>query len=255
MATRAVGQSRPAGRSPSRGKPAARGAVLRRRVIAAVIVVVALYGGYMLWFRNLSWFAINDVTVKGATTSQAQIHSAVERAAGDMTTLHINDSELRHAVARFPTIASVSATTSFPHGLTVTVSERLPVAFVQSQGRQTAVSADGYLLPGTSFDQKTLPRIDGASAQGVRLDGDSAAQAAILGATPEPLRDLVTGSTWDDQRGGVVVDLKNGPEVIFGDGSRARDKWTAAVAVLSSPEHGSPSYVNVVVPDKPVSGG
>jgi len=53
----------------------------------------------------------------------------------------------------------------------------------------------------------------------------------------------------------VVVDLKNGPEVIFGDGSRARDKWEATVAVLSSPEHGSPSYVNVVVPDKPVSGG
>jgi hypothetical protein len=53
----------------------------------------------------------------------------------------------------------------------------------------------------------------------------------------------------------VVVDLKNGPQVIFGDGSRAQDKWDAAVTVLSSPEHGSPSYVNVVVPDKPVSGG
>ncbi|MGC1815849.1 MAG: hypothetical protein WA696_17060, partial [Solirubrobacterales bacterium] len=78
---------------------------------------------------------------------------------------------------------------------------------------------------------------------------------AILGATPAPLRDKVTGSTWDDQRGGVVVDLKNGPQVIFGDGSRAQDKWDAAVTVLSSPEHGSPSYVNVVVPDKPVSGG
>ena len=65
----------------------------------------------------------------------------------------------------------------------------------------------------------------------------------------------MTASTWDDQQGGVVVDLKNGPEVIFGDGSRAQDKWTAAVTVLSSPEHGSPGYVNVVVPDKPVSGG
>jgi cell division protein FtsQ len=255
MATRAVADSRPAGRSRSPRKPAAHGAVLRRRLIAAAIVVVVLYGGYTLWFRNLSWFAINDVTVKGATTSQPQIKSAVERVAGDMTTLHIKDGELRDAVAHFPTVASVSANTSFPHGLTVNITERLPVAFVRIQGRQTAVSADGYLLPGATFDQKALPRIDAAAAHGARLDGDAAAQAAILGATPEPLRDKVTGSTWDDQRGGVVVDLKNGPEVIFGDGSRARDKWEATVAVLSSPEHGSPSYVNVVVPDKPVSGG
>jgi cell division protein FtsQ len=255
MATRAVADSRPAGRSRSPRKPAAHGAVLRRRLIAAAIVVVVLYGGYTLWFRNLSWFAINDVTVKGATTSQPQIKSAVERVAGDMTTLHIKDGELRDAVAHFPTVASVSANTSFPHGLTVNITERLPVAFVRIQGRQTAVSADGYLLPGATFDQKALPRIDGTAAHGARLDGDAAAQAAILGATPVPLRDKVTGSTWDDQRGGVVVDLKNGPEVIFGDGSRARDKWEATVAVLSSPEHGSPSYVNVVVPDKPVSGG
>ena len=253
MATRAVSHSRPASRA--RRKPAARGAVLRRRVVAGVILIVALYAGYMFWFRDLSWFAIHDVTIDGATTNERQIKSAVEGVAGDMTTLHIKDGELRDAVARFPTVASVRASTSFPHGLTVTVTERLPVGFVRIRGQETAVSADGYLLAGTSFDAKALPRIDGASASGARLDGDAAAQAAILGATPAPLRDKVTGSTWDDQRGGVVVDLKNGPQVIFGDGSRAQDKWDAAVTVLSSPEHGSPSYVNVVVPDKPVSGG
>lgn len=229
--------------------------MLRRRLIAAAVIVVVLYAGYMLWFRNLSWFAINDVTLKGATTSEREIKLAVERAAQDMTTLHIKDDELRAAVARFPTVASVSATTSFPHGLTVTISERLPVAFVQIRGQRTAVSADGYLLAGAGFDAKALPRIEGAAAHGAHLDPDAAAQAAILGATPPPLRDDVVSSTWDDQRGGVVVDLKNGPEVIFGDGSRAAAKWAAAVAVLSSPEHGSPSYVNVVVPDKPVTGG
>ena len=46
---------------------------------------------------------------------------------------------------------------------------------------------------------------------GAHLDEDAAAQAAILGATPAPLRNKYA-STWDDERGGVVVDLKNGPE-------------------------------------------
>jgi cell division protein FtsQ len=229
--------------------------VIRRRVIAAAIALVAVYAGYTLWFRNLSWFAIDHVTVSGATTNQRQIQMAVEQAARDMTTLHLKDGELRDAVARFPTVASMGASTSFPHTLHVTVTERLPVAFVKDGPRRTAVSADGYLLLGASFDPKHLPRIEGAVAHGARLDGDAAAEAAILGATPAPLRDRVTGSSWIDDQGGVVVGLDQGPDLRFGDGGRARDKWTAAVSVLSSSEHGSPSYLDVSVPDRPVSGG
>jgi cell division protein FtsQ len=219
------------------------------------VVLLALYGLYTFWFRNLSWFAIHDVTIKGATTNERQIQSAVEQVAGDMTTLHIKDGELRDAVARFPTVASVAASTSFPHGLEVTITERLPVAFVRVHGEETAVSADGYLLPGAEFDAKALPRIEGAAASGPRLDEDAAAQAAILGTTPGPLRNRITSSTWDEDAGGVVVDLNNGPEIRFGDGSRAADKWEAAVAVLSGDERGSPSYLDVSVPDRPVSGG
>lgn len=226
----------------------------RRRAVAAAIAIVVLYAGYMLWFRNLPLFSIDEVTVTGATTNEQAIKKAVEQVAGDMTTLHLKDDELRSVVAHFPTVASVGATTSFPHTLHVTVTERLPVAFVKVGVQRTAVSADGYLLLGASFDPKHLPRLEGA-ARGARLDGDAAAQAAILGAVPAPLRDRITGSAWDEQRGGVVVGLDGGPDLRFGDGSRAQDKWTAAVAVLSSAEHGSPSYLDVSVPDRPVSGG
>jgi cell division protein FtsQ len=230
-------------------------AVLRRRLIAAAVLLVVLYAGYMLWFRNLSWFAIHDVSVTGATTNERQIKSAVEQVAGDMTTLHLKDGELRDAVARFPTVASVGATTSFPHGLHVTITERLPVAVARVGGHPTAVSADGYVLGGASFDPKELPSIQGAAPQGARLDGDAAAQAAILGATPAPLRDRLQVASWDDGHGGVVVDLRGAPELRFGDGSRPADKWAAAVAVLSSAERGSPSYLDVSVPERPVSGG
>jgi cell division protein FtsQ len=229
--------------------------VLRRRLIAAGVVLIALYAGYLLWFRNLSWFSIHQVTVEGASTSRAEIRTAIEGASGDMTTLHIKDGELREAVSRFPTVATVSASTSFPHTLHVKVTERLPVAFVKIGGRRVAVSADGYLLMGASFDDKALPRIEGAAAHGPRLDEDAADQAAILGATPRPLRERVTSSSWDEDHGGVVLQLENGPEIRFGDGSRAADKWAAAVAVLSGPERGSPSYLDASVPDRPVSGG
>jgi cell division protein FtsQ len=262
MATRALNPRRP-GRAPARParrpaslpRPDLGAAVTRRRVIVAAIAIAVLYGGYLLWFRNLPFFSIDEVTVTGATTNAPAIRNAVEQAAGDMTTLHLNDDELRDTVAHFPTVASVGATTSFPHTLHVTVAERLPVAFVKIGDRRTAVSADGYMLIGASFNQKELPRIEGTVAGGVRLSGDAADEAAILGAVPTPLRDHIESSTWSDADGGVVVNLDNGPDLRFGDGSRARDKWTAAVAVLSSSEHGSPSYLDVSVPDRPVSGG
>lgn len=262
MATRALNPRRP-GRAPARtarrGAPRARpslaAAVTRRRAIAAAAAILVLYAGYMLWFRNLPLFSIDEVTVTGATTNAPAIKTAVEQVAGDMTTLHLKDGELRDVVAHFPTVASVGASTSFPHTLHVTVTERLPVAFIKVGDRRTAVSADGYLLLGASFDQSELPRIEGTGTAGARLSGDAADEAAILGAVPAPLRDHVSGSTWSDADGGVVVSLDNGPDLRFGDGSRAHDKWTAAVAVLSSSEHGSPSYLDVSVPDRPVSGG
>ncbi len=258
MATRAL-TTKPPLRRAGPGRPIrrarARGPVLRRRLVAAVAVLLALYAGYMLWFRNLSWFAIEEVSLEGATTSERQIKAAVETAAEEMTTLHIKDGELAAAVSRFSTVAAVSAEASFPHELTVTVRERLPVAVAEVAGRRVAVSPDGYMLVGLSFDPKELPTIEGASASGPRLAEQAAGQAAILGAAPEPLRDRLSSSSWDEEGGGIVVELEGAPELRFGDGSRAEDKWAAAVAVLSSEERGSPSYLDISVPERPVSGG
>jgi cell division protein FtsQ len=236
-------------------KASSRAAVWRRRAIAAALLILGVYAGYMLWFRNLSWFAIDKVTVDGATTNSSEIGAAIDRASGDMTTLHIKDGELGDAVSRFPTVAAIKASTSFPHTLHIQIRERLPVAYVQIAGRRTAVSADGYLLTGLTFDAKTLPRIEGAATHGPRVDQDAGAETAILGAAPPPLRERITSSSWNDEHGGVVVQLENGPEIRFGDGSRAADKWAAAVAVLSGPNRGSPGYLDVSVPERPVAGG
>jgi cell division protein FtsQ len=232
-----------------------RGVLWRRRLVALALAFLLLYGGYMFWFRNLGWFSIDEVTVDGATTEQQQITAAVEKASKNMTTLHIKDDELRDAVAQFPTVAAVKADTSFPHGLLVTVTERLPVAVAEIDGQQVAVSADGYVLTGARFDPNRLPKLDAKTAKFARLDEQGADEAAIVGATPEALRDRLKSASWNENEGGVVVDLDGAPELRFGDGSQAAEKWQAVAAVLSSEQRGSPSYVDVSVPEKPVSGG
>ena len=220
--------------------------------MALAAIAIVLLAGYYLWFRDSSLVEVREVEVKGATTERERITAAIEAASEGMTTLHIDDDELRKAVSQFPTVASVKAEASLLHTLTVTVTERLLIARLRSGGRTLAVSADGYVLPGV--DAGDLPGISGAESQG-RLEPDAAAQAAILGATPDPLREMLRSATWEEEGGGVIVDLEGAPELRFGDGSEAEDKWRAASAVLANPDLGSPAYLDVSVPERPVTGG
>jgi cell division protein FtsQ len=224
--------------------------VLRRRAIAIAALGLVLFAGYMLWLRNSSLFAIEKVEVTGVTANKAEVTAALERAAEDMTTLHVRDDELREAVQGFPTVAAIAADTSPLHDLTVTVTERLPVAEVRLDGQTLPVSADGYVLIGLQ-QEEPLPRITEASRLGVQLDPEGAAQAAIVGAAPRDLRERVVATTWDETRGGVVLDLEGAPELRFGDGERAEEKWQALAAVLAD---GVPdaTYIDVSVPERPV---
>ena len=90
-----------------------------------------------------------------------------------------------------------------------------------------------------------------------RLDGDAAAQAAILGATPAPLQRphhrLEPGTT---HQGGVVVDLDGRPRPplrrrFAGPRTSGRRRSRCSPA----PSTARPSYLDVSVPDRPVSGG
>jgi cell division protein FtsQ len=228
--------------------------VWRRRAILAAVVALIVVGGYMIWLRNSSWFAIEEVKVEGLTANQQEIAASLQEAADDMTTLHIKDDELRDAVAGFPTVASVKADATLLHKVKITVTERLPVAVAKVNGESVGVSTEGYVLLGVQFDAKELPSLEAGETQGALLDDEGAAQAAILGAVPEELRPQLKAATWDEERGGVVADLEGAPELRFGDGEDAEEKWKAVAAVLTDPELGSPFYVDVSVPGRPVAG-
>jgi cell division protein FtsQ len=231
------------------------GQVRRRRLAVLAGVAVVLIVGYLVFLRNSSLFAIDEVEVTGVTANQERISAALVGAAEDMTTLHVRDDDLREAVSSFPTVATLTTDADFPHGLKITVTERLPIATAKIEGEQTPVSADGYPLPGIEFDPKELPGLEADPAADGRLGPEGTAQAAILGAAPEELRDRLRESSWDLERGGVVVDLDGAPELRFGEGELATDKWQAVVTVLADSGLGSPGYVDVSVPTRPVAGG
>lgn len=228
--------------------------VWRRRTIAIAALVAVILAGYFLWFRDSSLVAVDEVKVEGATTNQEQITEALTAAADGMSTLNVDEQELAMAVSGFPTVASIRADAGPPHSLTIIVTERLPVAQVEIGGDRVAVSAEGYVLPGIEVAGSKLPTLAAARAEGGRLGGQGAAQAAALGAAPEELRERLDAAAWDPERGGVVIELEGAPELRFGDGDRTEDKWDAVASVLAAPDLGSPAYVDVSVPERPVTG-
>ena len=239
-------------RSPRAARPARRTS-WTRRALALLALAAALGAGYLLWFRDSSLVAVKEVRVEGlSSASDPDVAEALQRAAAGMTTLHLDIDELAAAVRDYPTVKSLRASPSVPHTLTITVEERLPVALAGDS--QTPVAADGTLLPGVEVDRNRLPTIDaavGESSQG--LDEPGREQAAVLGATPGELAPVVASASYAAD--GVEVELSGGISLLFGDASRAGDKWAAAARILADPGLDALDYIDLRVPDRPAVGG
>lgn len=226
--------------------------VWRRRAIVFGALALILAAVYMFWFRDSSLVAVDEVSVEGVTANEAEITAALEEVGLRQSTLHVDDDELAEAVARFPTVASIRADATIPNKLTIIVRERPPVAVAKIEGQRVAVSGDGLVLPGIEPAEE-LPALEAEGAPDGRLDEEGAAQAAILGAAPETLRESLKSAAWSEEEDGVVVDLEGAPELRFGDGSDAEDKWRAVSAVLADPDANVSSYVDVSIPERTVS--
>jgi cell division protein FtsQ len=172
-----------------------------------------------------------------------------------MTTLHVQQAELEAAVARFPTVAGVKTDSDFPHGLSIKVIERPPALIVTDGESDSAVAADGEVLPGVDAQSDQLPtlQVDKLPSSG-SLSGEDLQEALVAGAAPAPLAPLIEKIAYQDEEG-VTLTVKGGIELRFGDSAKATDKWAAVAAVLADPRLDTLTYVDVRVPKRPAVGG
>ncbi len=229
---------------------------LRVKGALALVLAGALAIGYFAWFRDSSLVAVNDVKVEGLGGAGSNpAVAALTAEAREMTTLRVNQDGIDQVAARFPEIASVSADTSFPHGMTLHVTQRPPVMVARSGGHEVAIAGDGTLLRGDdSPDLAKLPAVavDNLPPNG-RLSGSPRGEALVLGAAPAPLAREITGVGASGSHG-VTVKLHGGIQLRFGTPAAARAKWAAAAAVLADERVTSLSYVDVQVPKRPAVG-
>ena len=230
----------------------------RRRLriaLTCALVAAPLLGGGWLLLRHSALVAVEHVTITGAHGPEAHaIETALREAAKGMSTLDAKPAELRAAVERFPAVAAVRETTSFPHSMRIVVIEQPAVAALLVGGTKTAISADGTVL-GTALLSPLLPTVadDVAPGPGSKVTNVLVLAALqVLGAAPRAF-DRVAAKAYFGPRG-LTFQMRNGLLVYFGDARRPHAKWLALASVLADKSSAGATYVDVRLPGRPAAG-
>jgi cell division protein FtsQ len=224
------------------------------RVLAGLLLgIVGLSLGW-LWFRDSSLAAVERVTITGSGSSeQAQVQAALETAAMDMTTLHVDEEGLEQAVESFASVAGLRIRPDFPHDLRIEVIEHEPVATLKTGGSSVPTTGGGLLLDGVRA--AGLPLVTTKAPLRGRHVGDERTLAAlrVAAAAPPELRERAERVFYGP--GGVRLELRDGPELIFGSDGDARAKWIAAARVLFESSAAGATYLDLRVPKLVAAGG
>lgn len=229
---------------------------LKRRLLALGALCLLLAATYQFWFRDSWLVAVDRVTVSGLTTKDApRVRRALTAAARSMSTLHVDRDDLERVVKAYPIVKALELRPDFPHTLRIRVIEHHPAAIAVTDGGRVAVSGDGTVLAGLAGEGR-LPTISAeGTLRGEHLEDPAALAAArVAGAAPGALHGRVEKVAMRKEEGLVVL-LRDGPELIFGDATRVRAKWTAAARVLADKAAAGATYVDLRLPGRPAAGG
>jgi cell division protein FtsQ len=224
------------------------------RVLAGLLLTLAGLALGWLWFRDSSFAAVERVTITGSGSSeQKQVRQALETTASGMSTLRVDERALEQVVEPFASVASLRIRPDFPHELRIEVIEHEPVAMVTTGGSSVPATGGGLLLDGVRAGD--LPSVSTTAPLAGRHVSDARTLAAlkVAAAAPPELRARTERLFYG--AGGMTLDLRNGPDLVFGSAAAARTKWLAAARVLADESSAGAIYLDLRVPKVVAAGG
>jgi cell division protein FtsQ len=222
----------------------------RRRRIAALLVGLLLLAGLGFGVRVLLYdaglFDVELVEVTGAVTvPEADVLAAAAVPMG-IPLAAVDTAGVATGVAGLPPVESVHVGRSWPHTVTVTVTERVPVATVSTSRGPALVDRSGVVYRGAP--PPGLPRLTTTPRSG---DPATLAAVAVLTSLPDALRAQVetvgASVAAPGAPGQVTLRMAEGKEVRWGTPERAEEKAAALTALLTQPG----TVYDVTSPDLP----
>jgi cell division protein FtsQ len=232
--------------APTRtGRRAGRWAVL---IVGAAIVVGAGW-----WVTNSPVFDMHSLKVEGGRHLSASQVRELSGLGERSNVLWLDAGAVESRLEQDPWVREAVVKRRLPSGITIHITERAAVAVV---GKDPAmvVAVDGTVL-GVAPSSIRLPMVemDAPLAIGERITVGP--ELAAVGALPGSLRPRVKAMA-RDAAGALILLMRSGMTVFYGDASDPQAKAIALRAVLAWAErHGvHPTYVDVRAPAAPALG-
>jgi cell division protein FtsQ len=223
-----------------------------RWLVASLVLALLVATGWLVTHS-----ALLDVDHVRVTATQHVTADEVRRASGvrhgdALLFLDLGAAEKR--VERLPWVDDASAQRRLPGEVELQVTERSPAAWARRAPDVVAlVDARGRVLTDVTEVPAELPELTGLTS--IPPPGGEAAPraaAGVLDKLPPGLRGRVGRVAAGGA--GVVLTLRDGPEVRLGAPEHVPAKARATLAVLGTITGAPPAYVDVRVPNAPVTG-
>jgi cell division protein FtsQ len=216
----------------------------RYLLVAGLLLALVGAAVYGVWFS--SWLAVEHVEVSGAQTVKAsdiRVRSGIDDGE-PLVRVDIDGAERR--IGSLAVVKSVSVTRQWPHGILISIQERVAIAVVEIGDRLRGMDADGVVFRDYKKAPPGLPRVE------TSIGTTSAAlkeAAKVISALPESLSlivDHVQVTTVDQ----ISLVLKDGRTVVWGSADESDTKADVLAVLLATVQA---DVYDVSVPSKPTT--
>lgn len=213
-------------------------AILAGLLLAALVVAAA----WLVLFSSV--LDTQHVRVTGAVTLSARQVRHVADVPLDGPLARVDVDAVRARVEQLSSVASVDVSRAWPHTITIALTERTPVAVVETGHGLRAVDASGVLFPAPP-SRAHLPVVRAAAAADTVSLREAAHVAAALPARLARAVDHLELHSAD----GIRLVLRDGRVVVWGSAADSGTKARVAALLL----RGKVTEVDVSVPARPTT--
>ncbi|QWC85613.1 FtsQ-type POTRA domain-containing protein [Nocardioidaceae bacterium] len=204
----------------------------RARPLLALALVLAAVGGVVWLFFFSTTFAATTVEVEGsAAVDDAAIRAAAEAPLGGPLA-RVDLDAIEQRVAELPALAEVRVSRGWPDAIRVVVTDRVPVAAIETNGRWRMVDADGFVWGRSATAPRNLPVV---RAGGEVRQSAVAEAARVVTSLPGSLAQDVSEvqvRTIDQ----ISLQIQDGPLVQWGSAEQSQLKAEVLATMLGSDE-------------------
>lgn len=235
----------------------------RLRLIVVLALAAVVLGAVTVWLLYGSqWLRVEKVSVSGTKVlTPEDVREAADVPVGGPLISVDTDAIEARLRSKLPRIDMVDVVRSWPHGIGLKVTERVPVLVEKKGGNFVEVDDEGVRFATVSTPPKSIPTLElalsqsGSSAAGLRRFGETRLireAVRVAGDIPAAVArttQVVKVRSYDD----ISLELTGGRTVSWGSGDKGAAKARTLTALMKAAS--GARHFDVSVPTAPASAG